>query len=225
MAAARADVVESRADRVSPRGAGRHGRKREALYAEFLGDVGRRLVVDDFGDGEGQDVARAALDEPAHGLEEDLIAADAVADDDACALGVDFAFKPGVARGLRRGGDGILREERHLAGVPGVYPVLGLEVPDFSGDFGFDVGRVELGDGADAAPPLADGPPCGFNVVAKRVDGPQAGYDDSSLHRKTSHCLTRCSAGPRRRRCSRRGCCGRRPRAWCAFRVRGRARG
>ena len=110
-------------------------------------------------------------------------AADAGAEDDAAAERVFLAeIEAAVLDRFDRTDHGELREPVESADVFGVHAEgrLGVEVLHFAGELDLEGGRVEQGDRRDAALAGEQPLPEAANVIANRLDVPQAGDDDAT---------------------------------------------
>ncbi len=86
----------------------------------------------------------------------------------------------GVGHGLLAGGHGEVDEAAHPARHLAVHDGRRVEVLDLGRDAHVEAGRVEAGDGADAAHAGDEVAPEGRVVVADRRDGAEAGHDRSA---------------------------------------------
>src|SRR4029453_13959319 len=84
----------------------------------------------------------------------------------------------GVLHRHRAGGDRVLEIRGEPAGLLLVDVLRLVEVADLAGDPGGIAGGVELGDGADARPPLREGSPELLGGIADRSEGSDTRDDD-----------------------------------------------
>ena len=127
------------ADGVSARRAGRHRGPVRPLGAEEDADLARGHVDDHLRHEERADAAHALLRRRrALVSSKTADAADAGADDDPDPLGVlrSSISRPELLERHLGGGDRVLGEEVHAAGLLLVHPVLGVEVLDLAGELG-----------------------------------------------------------------------------------------
>lgn len=119
--------------------------------------------------------------------------ADAAADHDAEAAGIDFRdINARVFHGHFRGCDGKLDVSIRAPCIFGdVEIIVGVEIFHFASDFAIEGSGVQLGDGANAAAALLETRPGGGEVVAKWGDTADAGDDDASFAHNDGESLAR----------------------------------
>ena len=176
--------MESLADRVRRRGAGRHDRKRRSLGILPDRDLARCHVRDDHRHEERRDLARAALEHALDLLLDGADAADARSDIDAEALRLDGAFsiEAGILHGFVRGDERKLREAVVVLCLCLAEHGFSVEALDLGCDLDAEIRRIEGRDLADAALAGNQGIPA---LVCSETDGrdsADAGNDNSAVH-------------------------------------------
>ena len=168
------DLAPRLADGVSRRGTGGDGGVVGAPGAKLDGDHPRRHVADDHGDEEGAQAPRTAVAEHGVLVLEGGDAADAGAEDDAHALGLQAVHvEAGVGEGLGGRIHAVLDESVVAANLLAVEAGLGVEVLDLPRDGDLLAGGVEAGDRPDAGTAVGQGVPVGDGIVAVRGQHPE----------------------------------------------------